>query len=402
MHVCLVCQEYPPDVVGGGIGTYTANLARGLAAAGHRVSVVARALSGSAPVTADGPITVHRIRPSRIGPFDGKTFADAYLYAHAVTAEVKRLAERERIDILQSPEHGAEGLTLSQVGIPHVVRFHTPLFLVNRAVGRRLSAGGRIVHLMERTSARRAALNTSASRALADRAAAAFGIPSERIRIVPNSIDHETFRPAREQTDQPPTVLYVGKVALLKGALVLAEAIPLILRQIPTARVLIVGSDHRMPDGRSTREALGGRLEAAGVRSGVTFVDPVERSQLLALYQRATVYVFPTFWDNFPNTCLEAMACGLPVVASAVGGLPEIIDDGVSGFLVPPHHPQALADAAVRVLADAALRRRIGEAARQRVVAAFTSDRIVRATLATYREAIERAGRTSVLQGVSA
>ena len=92
-------------------------------------------------------------------------------------------------------------------------------------------------------------------------------------------------------------------------------------------------------------------------------------------YQRAALLVMPSFYESFGIACLEAMAFGLPVVATRVGGLPEVIEDGVTGLLVPPGDADALAQAMIRLLSDADLRRRMGQAGRERVLKEFTTER---------------------------
>lgn len=399
MDICLICQEYPPDTVGGGIGTYTTDIARGLLDAGHRVWVIARAVKGIETTTRENGLQVHRILPAQLPGVgrldrrrDRKTFADAYLYSLATAAKVRQIMGQHDLDVVQSPEHGAEGFALARdrAPVPHVVRFHSPLFMVNEASGRRLSLGGRVVHALERAAARRAVLNTSASLALARAVSRAFGIPLERVRVVPNSIDHEAFCPAPGIAPHPPTVLYVGKIAPLKGMATLAEAIPQVVRGIPEVRVVLIGSDHVVPGAGSTKEQMLTDLRRAGVADRVSVLAPVERSQLVRLYQEADVCVLPTLWDNFPNTCLEAMACGVPVVASAVGGLPEIIDNGKNGVLVPPGDAAGLADAVVGLLERRERRLEMGRAARNKILEAYTRSRVVAATIAVYNEAIAR------------
>ena len=398
MQICLLCQEYPPEVRGGGIGTYTYTLARSLARAGCRVHVVARATH--APLTREEEgVVVHRIAPppdllqKAARPLTGpQSFLDAYAYSRAAAAKVREIVRQEGLDVVQSPEHGAEGLALLRDGqdLPHVVRLHTPLALVNEAAGRKLSPGGWIVHWMERAAARWATLNTCASRALTRRVAERFGIPPGRIRVVPNAIDHEQFRPAPSPPEGEPTVLYVGKIAPLKGALVLAEAIPHVLRRVPEARFVCVGSDHVTPGAGSTRDRMRATLKPFGADERVHFLEPVPRGELVAMYQRAHVVVLPTFWDNFPNTVLEAMACGAPVVASAAGGVEEIVTHEREGVLVPPGDPERLEDAISRLLLDPDRRREMGAMARQKVLREYTPQRVAQRTLEVYGEAIGR------------
>ncbi len=398
MRICLLCQEYPPEVRSGGIGTYTYTLARSLVRAGCRVHVVARAAALPSTRLEEG-VVVHRVASppnvlrkaarSLTGP---QSFLDAYAYSRAAAEKVVELFQQEGLDVVQSPEHGAEGLALFRrlPDLPHVVRFHTPLFLVNEAVGRRLSPGGWVVHYMERAAAQRATLNTCASRALALAVARRFGIPPGRIRVVPNAVDPELFSPAAPPPSGEPVVLYVGKLAPLKGALVLAEAVPRVLARVPEARFLCVGSDHTVPGTGSTRARMQGILKRSGAEGAVRFLDPVPRVELVDLYRRAHVVVLPTSWDNFPNTVLEALSCGVPVVASAVGGIPEIVTHGQEGLLVPPGDPERLAEAIAALLLDPGRRSDMGQAARHRAVQEYAPHRVARRTLEVYEEATKR------------
>ena len=398
MRICFLCQEYPPEVQGGGIGTYTYTLARALARGGHRVHVVARAQREPFTREEEG-VVVHRITlpqdllRSAARPLTGpQSFLDAYAYSRVAAERARKIFREEGLDVVQSPEHGAEGLGLLRNGVvlPHVVRLHTPLFMVNEAAGKKLGPGGWIVHWMERAAARRATLNTCASRALARMVAARFGISPGRIRVVPNAIDHDLFHPAPSPSAEQPTVLYVGKIAPLKGALVLAEAIPRVLRKLPEASFLCVGSDHTVPGEGSTRERMRSILRASGTEGSVRFLDPVPRHELVGLYRQAHVVVLPTFWDNFPNTVLEALSCGVPVVASASGGVVEMVTHGQEGLLVPPGDPERLSEAITRLLLDPDRRREMGRMGREKVLQEYTPERAAARTLEVYEEAIRR------------
>ena len=396
LRICLISDGYPPENAGSGITTYTATTARALAEDGHRVSVIAPAVEGCTPVSDRGGVQLHRVLAARVPGRGGKSFFDAYLFARAAAAKVHKLMSESGLDVVESPEHGAGGFALAVNGqkVPLVVRLHAPLFLVNEVVGRRLSAGGRIVNAMERTITRRATLVTSPSRALWQIVAPRFGIDPARIRVVPNSIDTENFRPAEagEVAPHPPTILYVGKVAPVKGVVVLTQAIPRVVRRLPEAHVVIVGADHPIGPGLgSSKQEMLAKLQQAGVASNVDVLDPIERSRLRALYHNADVCVVPSLWENFSYACLEAMSCGVPVVAAAVGGLTEVIDSGRDGVLVPPGDPVRLADEIVELLTHAERRQAMGQAAREKALRAYSVERVVQQTVATYSEAIARA-----------
>jgi starch synthase len=116
----------------------------------------------------------------------------------------------------------------------------------------------------------------------------------------------------------------------------------------------------------------------------VKFLGVKPRGELVELYQQASVVAVPSVWDNSPNVIYEAMACGTPVVASRVGGIPELVDDGVTGLLVPPGDADALADAIVALLGDPARRAQMGEHARERAVEEYSVDKIVTRTVGFY------------------
>jgi glycosyltransferase involved in cell wall biosynthesis len=203
---------------------------------------------------------------------------------------------------------------------------------------------------------RRARRVLAASSWLAD---AARGLGARDVAVIPSGVDvpGEVGEPA-----EPPEVLYAGRLSPEKGVLELVEA----ANGLP----LVVAGDGPLRD--RTPGALG-------------FVshDDLER-----LYGRAAVVACPSRREGFGVVCAEAMAHGRPVVASAVGGLLDLVVDGETGLLVPPRDPLALRRALERLLGDAELRRRLGAAARERIRARFSWDAVLDATIDLYRGAV--------------
>jgi glycosyltransferase involved in cell wall biosynthesis len=166
--------------------------------------------------------------------------------------------------------------------------------------------------------------------------------------------------PAARAFPAEPTVLYVGRLAHVKGVHVLFEALSAVLAAVPDARVEIVGDG---PE-RQTLTAAAHRL---GIAARVVFRGWLAGADLLAAYTAAAVVVIPSVWpENFPTVALEARGVGRPVVGSAVGGLPELVADGATGRVVPPGDRDALAAALIAVLSDLPAARRMGELARSR------------------------------------
>jgi glycosyltransferase involved in cell wall biosynthesis len=203
---------------------------------------------------------------------------------------------------------------------------------------------------------RRARVVLAVSQAIA---AQARGLGAGDVRVVPPGIEI----PAESGEEADPTeVLFVGRLSPEKG-------IQDLLRAAEGLNLVVIGD---------------GPLRAT-VPNGLGYVA---REEVLDHYRRAAVVVCPSRRDGFPVACAEAMAYGRPVVASAVGGLPDMVVDGETGLLVPPRDPGALRAAIDRLLADADLRRRLGQAARERISALCSWDTVVDATLAAYEDAL--------------
>ena len=203
---------------------------------------------------------------------------------------------------------------------------------------------------------RRARLAICASTELAD---AARGLGARVVRVIPTGVEvPETVG----EPDEPPHVLYAGRLSPEKGVLELVEA----TRNLP---LVVVG------DG-PLRDRVPGALGF------------VSHDRLLGFYERAAVVACPSHREGYGVVCAEAMAHGRPVVASAVGGLLDLVVDGETGLLVPPGDVRALRGALERLLGDAELRLRLGAAARERARKLLSREREVALTLTAYDDAL--------------
>ncbi|MFF8606638.1 glycosyltransferase [Streptomyces sp. NPDC015346] len=217
---------------------------------------------------------------------------------------------------------------------------------------------------------------------------AAMGIPRGKVDIVPCGVDPEAFRPdgpVARRGAFPYRLLQLGRLVPRKGAAVAIAALP----GLPRAELVVVGGPpadrlHADPEVRRLRNLA----TEAGVADRVRFTGGVPTSKVPALMRSADVVLCPADYEPFGIVPLEAMACGRPVVASAVGGQLDSVADGVNGLLVPPRNPGALAAAVAVLLADPALRTAYGNAGRRRVLDRFCWERVAAATEASYRAAL--------------
>jgi glycosyltransferase involved in cell wall biosynthesis len=193
-----------------------------------------------------------------------------------------------------------------------------------------------------------------------------LGHPAEKVEIIHNGVDPDRYAPR-----EPAGAGTIGIVAVLreeKDHRTVLRAMRMVVDEVPEAHLSVIG------DGPLRRE-LEQLARQLGITANVTFAG--SRSDVAALLPTLDVAVLSSTTECFPMAVLEAMASGVPVVGTAVGGVPEMVEDGVTGYLVPPRHPRAMADALVKILRDPARGAEMGRAARDRVLAEFTLDRSV-------------------------
>jgi glycosyltransferase involved in cell wall biosynthesis len=181
-------------------------------------------------------------------------------------------------------------------------------------------------------------------------------------------------------------VLGVGRLVAKKGLDTLVEACAVLDRRGVEFEALIVGQDDKHGD------AIRARVAQRGLENRVRLVGAMGPQELLEQYRRASTLcmpcrLLPNDRDGIPNVLVEAMAVGTPVVATPVSGIPELIEDGDNGLLVPPENPEALADALLRVRDDAELAGRLTSAARATVAERFDGDRLARELATLFEEA---------------
>jgi glycosyltransferase involved in cell wall biosynthesis len=400
--ICIISEEYPPETGWGGIGTYSYYHARSLAQLGHRVHVISRCWGEDSSQLTEG-VMLHRTAiPEPTWRRGGSYFVNyrfpetrqMFFWSRCVARVIRRIQQQEQIDVMESPEYHAQGLlpALGRGYPPLVVKLHTPAYLLHQING--IAVGGSrwdttLSQNAELLLTRRAQLITSPSRGLANDVAKHWGLDPSRIMVIPYCINTDLFDDRGSQRD-PHTILYVGRIEQRKGVVDLIDALPQIHRAHPQVRLRIVGKDNPTgPGGMSMKEFLLQRLDALNVpRETVTFTDHVDRIKLPAIFRQAALSVVPSRYENFPFTCLEAMATGCPVVASRTGGIPEMVAHEKTGLLVPPGDPRALGEAIGNLLGDAAARQRLGQQAAAHIRQAFRPEVIARRKVEAYRSVI--------------
>jgi len=365
MRIAFVSQEYPPETAKGGIGTQTYLKAHGLARLGHEVHVISRSPDNGRHEYRDGPVSVTRL-PVALAAYT--EVADWITYSGAVATELAAVHEVTPPDLVDFPEWGGEAyvhlLNRTEFNrIPTTVQLHGPLVMLAHTMGwpdktSELYHAG--IH-MEATCVRLADAVYASSDCSADWCATHYGRPRNEIPRLHTGVDTSLFCPQPLPKESRPTIIFAGRIVRNKGVGILLEAACELARDFPDLQVRILG--------RGEKEVVG-ELRAQASRSGLPqvldLVGFVDRREMPAHLSRGHVFAAPSRYEGGPGfVLLEAMACGLPVVACEGSGAAEVIDPGRTGFLVPPDDARTLADVLRPLLADPARCAELGACGRR-------------------------------------
>ena len=367
MRILHLASEYPPQKIYG-LGRAVRELAVAQAALGHQVHVVTNSMSGSDHEVEDEGVLVHRVHfPPPPKPADEVTTVVQFNLQVIERVAHARLAEG--VEVVHSHDWltGLAGIAVgSMLGAPLAITVHDTAH--GKALGE-FDPSRVYVMDLERHAFGQANLLVCPSRFIAREVATAYGVSGRRVAIVPQGVR----APEAAGEPEPGTILFIGRLDPEKGVGVLLLATRDLLAAHPNARVLVAGTGKLEEELKRQAQPLGDAVEFLGY-----VADPGP------LYRKAEVVVVPSLYEPFGLVALEAMACGRPVVASATGGLAEIITDGNDGVLVPPGDARALAMALSRVLSDEELAARLGQAARATCAERFTWAAAAQGYMAAY------------------
>ncbi len=378
MKATILTWEFPPNVYGGA-GVHATHLATALA---ERIEVEVRTLEEGPPPEIPG-LAVRRYRPTLAprGVPDPKV-AKAF---EVLSFNLSMAADPIDADIVHAHTWYTDlagAIAKRTYGKKLVATVHSlePMRPWKREA---LGTGYDLSSWMERTGLAECDAVIAVSEEMRRDLLRVYDIPRERVVVIPNGVDPETYRPKDGSESvatfgiRSPYVLFVGRLTRQKGVFDLVDA----MDRVPagTTLVLVTGK----PDTPEIEEEL---LRAVGASPNVVWIRKVVDDAALAdLYNEAAVFACPSIYEPFGITNLEAMACETPVVASRVGGIKDVVVDGVTGLLVPPGDPARLGRAVAKVMEDPSLAAKMGRAGRRRVLARFTWDRVADQTLRVYR-----------------
>lgn len=368
MRILFWCEVFLPHL--GGVEVLVSQLARALVREGHACGILTNRHASDLPEREDHyGVEIHRVdflQALRSG--DPRRL-------HQLSRRVREIRDHVAPDLhhffLAGPLVMLLQMTNRDPPLPVVTALQAPLESV-------LQGGGSTLRLL-----RESAVIVAANRLLFEGVPTAVPETAATIRLLPNSVRTPEVAAAELPWD-PPVLLGVGRLVQEKGFDVAIRALAILPNRWSNVRMSIVGDGVDRPSLESLCRGL-------GLGGRVQFHGGVSNEEIPAIVNRSTLMLVPSRWQEpFGIVCLEAAMMGRPVVASRVGGVPDVVEDGTSGVLVEPDEPAPLALAIASLLDDPAAARAMGRRARQLAESRFGYDRFLRKHLEVYEEAIGR------------
>lgn len=355
----MLTSVFPPHV--GGVESHVYELTKALIAAGHEVEVVAGSLE-----EADKPFGFPVHRPH--------FFRAQALYDWQLARWLKKLHQAKRFDVAHV--HGLKpAVAVRNLGIPTIFTNHTSGFLkrLNKSAFSRARSLKRIVHFNE---------IIAPSEELCD-ATRALGYLGP-VTYIPNAVDIEKFKPGASPlrakwgiADDKPVIVMARRLHEKNGVRYFAEAVAKLKNE--DVHIVVAGDG----DERGNVERI---IREAGMSERVTMLGSVNNNDMPDIYRACDISVLPSLMEATSITGLESMASGLVLVGTHVGGIPALIEEGKTGFLVPPRDPEAMAEKLIPLIRDKARCKQMGEAAREKAKAEFSWPVIAGQTADVYRK----------------
>lgn len=403
LNIIYVSQEYPPDQIGG-IGRFTCDLAEQMAKNGHVVHVITRSITGQPEMDYRNGVYIHKIVYSTPDNDVLKISSSAWNLAHqfSVYNYITDLEKRFQIDVVSAPIWLCEGLIIALSGRwPNILTLHTTMKTIidlHPAEAEKLEA--REIIKLEKLAFASAQVVQANSDAVLQKCIDDFGHREGLFTVphgisAPRKINYKALSKdfTSKFSGESKIVLFVGRVELRKGADILLDAVSLIFpsgtkRKWPSLRVMVAGPPSANTGKGTTFEDWFGRERGDILERGcVQFLGELSADELAYAYEKADMLVLPSRFESFGLVLLEALRCGVPVIASASGGMAEVVQPAY-GRLFEPGNPQDLKRKIMDLYSDVDLRAAMSEAALEVAKTTFSMANISSQITEQYRSAV--------------
>jgi len=387
MKVCMLTWEYPPRIVGG-IARHCKGLAKALVNQGVEVHVVTLDFPGAPEYEEIDGVKIYRVRPE-IGHPNFLTWV--MLFNHFLEKRIANITDEIDYDLI----HIHDWLVApSGIAAKHFLK--KPLIVTVHSTEHGRSGlhipDSFTIDSWEWWATYEASKIIVTSNSLKHEVCGHFHLPWEKVEIIPNGIDIEKFNVPVDKiavkgrygiSPNEKLILYVGRLVPQKGVEYLIQAVPMIAGKYPNAKFLIVGEGW-------LRDYLESLAQSTGHRWRITFTGFIPDHEVVALMKSADVLVVPSVYEPFGIVALEGMAAGVPVVASQVGGLSEVIEHDKSGVFVYPRNPESIAWGVDHVLSNPGHAEWLVKNALEKVKNMFSWDAIAAKTVQVYKSVLGR------------
>lgn len=379
MKVLLLNYEFPP--VGGGAGYATAKIAAGLVDKGIDAEILTSGVNGEKDGGLVEGVPVHRVRSWRVDVHECG-LRGAYTYVLAAAMKRRKLHAQRHYDLehyfFSLPTGLLSLLPMEEEQVPYIVSLRGSDVPGYDPFNEKLEKLHWLLKPVTRRIWQRAEKVVALSDALAETASRTA--PEIDIEVIPNGIDIDQFSPPEQRHRRTPIrLITVARLLERKGIHTILEALAKPSR-LPV-QLQIIGTG---PYEARLRELVN-ELHLA---DRVSFLGFVPNEKLPAYYRSADIFVLPSATESFGLVFAEAMACGLPIIASNVGGIPETVRDGIDGLLCPPDDPMALRGNLVRLMSDFGAREEISQSQRQRILRYYPWEHIAERYAELYRSVL--------------
>ncbi|MBU0761873.1 MAG: glycosyltransferase family 4 protein [Candidatus Altiarchaeota archaeon] len=374
MKILILSKTMPAHAMGG-MENHTIELAMGLAKKKHKVAVITKKHPKNLKYERIGGVDIHYV--------DDETSIRKPLGPNAIE-EFKKLNKKWKFDVIHSQSNAGYYFRFAVKDIPFVATMHgiaSQEIISNINQGLTPSLIPKIIyHFINHTFyTKKMIAESDAVIAISDELAhlipQKFSIANKKVHQVYNGIDTEEFKPMKRKNTEK-VIFTVSTLHKQKGIQNLIKA----MRDIKDSKLIIAGEG-------PYRQELEGLVCEMGLEKKVVFLGRVENMHLPKYYNRSSMFAIPTIRvEGLPLIELEAMSCGLAVVASDIGGIPTAINDGVNGLLVMPGDIEGLASAIERVLNDRKLAEKLGKNARATILKKFSREKMVEDTIKVYEK----------------
>lgn len=394
MHIVLVCREYVGSSRAGGIASYLEEISKAYIDLDHKVTIVTASEDTRVDCieNINSSLTIIRVAGGDfINPnIEHQNLINRFRFLYRFKSYRRRLRNVimsiPNADVIEVADYGAEGLYLQDIGVPVVLRLHSPLSLDIRTLTK---ARNKIINIPRYLGVRaeeivfdNAQYISSCSEVLLSWVRDSMNINPRLTSVVNNPINTKN-RSVNSDNSKDLTIFYGGTICETKGVGDLIDASKILRAKGVNIKLELAGKGG----------VYYNLLKKKALKNNwtwITFLGKLNREEMFIRYKSSTLCCFPSWWENMPMVCLEAMGVGAIVIASSSGGAKEIISDSINGFIIDRKNPKMLADCIERVLSmDKKILSDISSKAKQHIRSNFNPPLIATQMLSFYKTVID-------------